>query len=171
MFVTFLPLIYRMTWISHKALTFSFIFALTNNLPFAIVCMIGAVLPDLLEGKGYMSQKYSVQKRWEKFHRTYTHWFVPYLIIFFIIWANFAGNPFKFNPLIQINSYISQIILWVLFSLSVGAIFHIIQDAISGKVPLFSPTKKNFGLYLLPTRSFKEYLFTASTVIIIFLLR
>lgn len=159
-----------MTWISHKALTFSILFVTTNNLWFSLVATVGAILPDFLEGTGFLSLNPYTQYRWRQNHRKITHWIFPYLFLLLIAWIMFKGNPFTFKPDFQFVLD-NRLIFWILFSVCVGAIFHILQDAISGKIPLLNPKRKDFGVRLIPTKSTIEYIFTIAIILIIFMVR
>jgi len=153
-----------MTWISHKLITFSVMFAFTHNLFFAFVSAMGAIIPDLFEGKGYASVNPFEQERWRQKHRTYTHWFIPYLTVFIVCWLVIKENPMLIHPYKNIAVFLSLpkhiSVSWILSALSFGALMHILQDAVSGKVPLLNPKVKNFGIRLIPVRSFFEFAVT-----------
>lgn len=153
-----------MTWVSHQSLTFSLILALTNNLLFAMVSAVGSILPDWMEGKGHKSQDPYMQERWRQNHRKLSHWFIPYVIFAFFSLAFFDTSSGKLYATQGLPTFFempqSFAFGWIGLALSVGAILHIVQDAISGKVPLLNPKKKSFGVRLIPTRSFKEGVFT-----------
>ena len=153
-----------MTWLSHKMITFSAVFTFTHNISFAIASAIGAIVPDLIEGKGFLSVNPFEQQRWRANHRTYSHWFIPYLLTFCICWFIMKENPFLIHPHKNIAVFFKLpktfSVAWILSAISFGAILHILQDAISGKVPLLNPKRKSFGVRLIPVRSFMEFAVT-----------
>lgn len=144
-----------MTWVSHKIITFCVVYTLSHNLPFSLLATVGAVLPDALEGKGFLNP--TQRQSWAKKHRKSTHWFVPYLVVF-LLSLMVLKNPLHIS-FKQIQDKV--VILWWLSSgLSLGALLHILEDAISGKVPFLNPQRKSFGVRLIPTKSVFEGVFT-----------
>lgn len=125
---------------------------------------MGAIIPDYLEGKGFLSLNHDARQSWKKYHRTYTHWFIPYLIVFLLSVLILKENPATIHPLKDSSLFsclpTERPMFWLLSALSVGAILHIIQDAVSGKVPLLNPKIKSFGIRLIPVRSFFEFIVT-----------
>ena len=55
----------------------------------------------------------------------------------------------------------------VLTWLFLGALLHIAEDAVCGKVPLLFPTQKT-GIRLFTVGSFREYLFVPICIIIVY---
>ncbi|MFN3995770.1 MAG: metal-dependent hydrolase [bacterium] len=133
-----------MKWISHKIITLSFVFLATNDPVASFISALGSTFPDYIEGyhKG----------RIPKYHRTISHWFVWYIILtaFFFLLAKGNVSLKEFNFIFNMYS----IAFWYFF----GAFLHVIQDSITGKIPLFNPFVKDFSLKLFDTGSFYEYL-------------
>lgn len=129
-----------MTWKSHKIVTFATVFAATGSFPAAACAALGSVLPDRIEGP-----------MWRHWHRTYSHWFVLYLpfVIVLLPYANvFLDDRFHWNP--------GSLFFWSFL----GALMHIAEDAICGKIPLWSPKKRVQALpRLFYVGSAKEYIF------------
>lgn len=75
----------------------------------------------------------------KKTHRTFSHWFVFYLPFLFLYKSGF-----------------SMYIFWFFM----GALLHILEDALCGKIPVMSPTKR---VQVIPrlfyTGSVREYVF------------
>ncbi len=138
-----------MTWKSHRIITFATILAITANVYAAGFSMLGSTFPDRVEGP--------LRKI---IHRTYSHWFVIYIIALATL---FLYNPQVLNPM-QINQTMTVYpIHTFLFWFTTGSLLHIIEDAVCGKIPTWSPTKrKNILPRLFYTGSFKEYLYSLS---------
>lgn len=140
-----------MRWISHKVLTASIVMMITGNPFYAIYSIPGAVFPDWIEGRPPDGADYW---GWRQRHRGLSHWFVPYLVgfcgIYYLKQKGFAfwGYPF-----------LGDAGLFVM----IGALMHILEDAVCGKVPVFS-LKKRYGVKLFPVGSFIEYMFCAGVI-------
>lgn len=106
-----------MTWKSHQVVTFATVFALSQDVFASVFATLGSALPDKLEGPF-----------WRSWHRTYTHWFVLYLPFIVLFWR--LGGP-NGNLVVQ-GSF------WIV----VGALLHILEDAICGAIPVWHPKKK-----------------------------
>lgn len=170
-----------MKWINHKILTGVTVYAVTNDIGFSLVSAFGSVFPDFVEGrepieKGY--RKYSQQYSLPKGHRKYSHWFIPYavgcLCALFYTKRFFAGIPGSrelFTLLLQRKIPIFPILSLFCLFFFLGCIFHILEDAICGHVPLFNPGKKEFGIRLFYVGSLTEYTVTFSAAIIVIILK
>lgn len=136
-------------------MTFAMVFLLTRNIVAAVISTLSSTLPDVIEGRGFLEDKDSTQyRRWSKRHRTWTHWFVPYaaiLLACLVVGADMRGNHV-------------QIVAFMVSFLMVGALLHILQDAICGKVPLVNPFKKDFGIKLFRVGSIAETVVVLSGV-------
>ena len=156
-----------MKWINHKILTGVTVYAVTNGIGFSLVSALGSVFPDFVEGRGI-----------GKGHRKYSHWFIPYavgcLCTLFYTKRFFAGIPGSrelFTLLLQRKIPIFPILSLFCLFFFLGCIFHILEDAICGHVPLFNPEKKEFGIRLFYVGSLTEYTVTFSAVIIVIILK
>ncbi len=136
-------------------MTFAMVFLMTRNIIASVISTLSSTLPDIIEGKGFLEDQNSVQyKRWRRRHRTWTHWFVPYatiLLACLVVGADMRGNHV-------------QIVAFMVSFLMVGALLHILQDAICGKVPLLKPSKKDFGVRLFTVGSIAETVVVLSGV-------
>ena len=65
-----------MTWVSHSVVTFTTMFVATHNVFIAGSAMLGSTFPDRIEGP-----------LWRFWHRSYSHWFVFYLVAIAILWT------------------------------------------------------------------------------------
>ena len=154
-----------MTWKSHKLLTLVLVWFLTNNFFYSFIASVGAIIPDFVEGRGFLYD----YERWARYHRTYSHWFIPYAVVFLI---SFFGMGWEIFELMKSNIlfFPSQgkfIVFFIFSALSLGCLFHILEDAVSGRVPLWHPTKRTFGVRLIRTRSFLEYIFVFVVVLLV----
>lgn len=155
-----------MKWINHKVITLSFVFLITEDIVAAIAATLGSTFPDYIEGyhKGQIP----------KYHRTLSHWFIFYTLIIILFFSLSKGNIsfkeltlfkefnlFKLN-LSLITPYIYPLAFWYFF----GAFLHVIQDSITGKVPLLNPFSKDFSLKIFDTGSVYEYLLSLLLLII-----
>ena len=158
-----------MKWINHEIVTGVIIYTATDD-PFFVICsMIGAIIPDKVEGQPPKESK--AYWKWRSKHRTYSHLPAIYLLIFAmftlltlpeiqsrIAFFEFArGNPAGFELLIKCINAVRYI--------SVGCLLHIAEDGICGKVPIIFP-KKKYGIKLFKVGSTRE---TVVVGIIIFL--
>lgn len=157
-----------MKWISHKILTGSIVYAITGNSLAAIFASAGSIIPDAIEGfpdeNNYSS--------WRKNHRKISHWLPIYLTFFIVL---FPISYFHFSDLSDIIQYLScqHPYLFLAYGISfmaLGACFHILEDAICGKVPSLNPQKK-IGIKLFYVGSIKEYTYIFPISMALLLLR
>ena len=122
-----------MTWKSHKISTLAIIYAATGFIPGALVAMFASTLPDRLELRGAIK------------HRTVTHWFLPVLIVFSVIWRWYAVS----------HSLLALLLLFI----AAGYIAHLFEDLMSKSgIPFVSPYEKTVGLSLYTTGKPTEYM-------------
>ena len=134
-----------MKWANHKLVTTVVVFAGTGNFLYAAYSFFGSVLPDRLEGKPPKESK--AYWKWRSKHRQNTHWTVPYLAIIAILFYLHEVDVLK-----DLFWEIAQIPIFV----CVGALLHIIEDGICGKVPLIW-RKRKIGIKLFRVGSSWEY--------------
>ena len=115
-----------MKWANHKLVTTVVVFAGTGNFLYAAYSFFGSVLPDRLEGKPPKESK------------AYWKWRLFYL--------------HEVGVLKDLFWEIAQIPIFV----CVGALLHIIEDGICGKVPLIW-RKRKIGIKLFRVGSSWEY--------------
>ncbi|MCD6397189.1 MAG: hypothetical protein J7L71_06585 [Spirochaetaceae bacterium] len=145
-----------MKWTSHKIITFSAVYLLTDSLPAGIISALGAVFPDVIEGR-YR----------KKTHRRLSHWCVTYFVVCIAVYVInlhsemqdifFLSTKKFFSWFIKNeNEFSFSAFSYFVFWFSVGCIFHILEDALTGKVPFLNPQKRTFGIYLFRVGSFAE---------------
>lgn len=133
-----------MKWLNHQITTGFIVYAATNDALAVAASIAGAVLPDRIEGSPPQESK--AYWKWRKSHRTWSHY--PPLYFLLLALAQVAKIYFQ-NP-------IAEIICNILSYILIGALLHIAEDGICGKVPILS-TKKKHGLKLFKVGSAGEY--------------
>ncbi len=142
-----------MKWINHQIVTGFIVFAATDNALFVASSIVGAVIPDKVEGNPPKESK--EYWAWRKRHRTWSHYPVIYLALIFLLM--FAGEYFK-EPTISLATEMGIFVL-------IGSLLHIVEDGICGRVPIFTPTSKH-GIKLFTVGSIGEY-FCAALIVLI----
>lgn len=146
-----------MKWVSHKVITGSIVFAVTGSPVMSVFSALGSVFPDAVEGFPNEAN----YARWRKNHRQLSHWFFPYLLVFCVLisLAAFQGpvsvTTKEFVRILQGHGYMQIFLLFVSY-FSLGALFHIAQDAICGKVPGVT-MEERVGVRLFKVGSPQEY--------------
>lgn len=150
-----------MTWVSHKLLTGTILFAITGDIVIAGCGAAGAIIPDSIEGFPDPASE-TAQKSWRKNHRQLSHYFPFYLLVFLITWGFLYRQgitPIGSNnimPLFNSDVFWPSVITYIISFASLGALFHILEDAICGTVPGFVPQQR-WGIQLFMVGSLKEY--------------
>ena len=141
-----------MKWVSHEVVTGMAVYTLTGALVPTACAMAGAVLPDWIEGKGG-----GVRLPWAGLlaHRGWSHWPVLYLAL--------IGGLAQAKAYFFYDAAFFSVLTW----LFIGALLHIAEDAVCGKVPGIFPTQK-IGIRLFTVGSFREYLFAGFCIIIVY---
>lgn len=142
-----------MKWINHQVVTGFIIYAATDNALFVASGIVGAVIPDRVEGSPPKESK--AYWKWRKSHRTWSHYPPIYLLL--IASAQFAKH---FYP----DPTVGLILNLITYAL-VGALLHIAEDGICGKIPIFTPHKK-CGLKLFKVGTLGEYFCSAIIIFI-----
>lgn len=137
-----------MKWINHQIVTGFIVSAATDDALFTASSIVGAVIPDRVEGSPPKDS--SAYWKWRKKHRTWSHY--PPIYIALIVAAQFAKDYYP-DPTLAIA-------LNLLTYALIGALLHVAEDAFCGKVPIFTPHKK-YGLKLFKVGSWGEYVFAA----------
>jgi len=142
-------------WINHQILTGVAVYTVTGNLLFAAYSMAGAILPDKMEANPREAKNYWT---WRSRHRGFSHWPVPYLLVMAVL-------------LIVDRRNLSSMDMWEISTIGIyimiGALLHIAEDAVCGKVPLLKLSQK-VGLKFFKVGSFSEYFFVIALVLLLF---
>lgn len=140
-----------MTWVSHIAVTGTIAYAVTTDPMLTAAAAVGAVLPDKIEGTPG-SVGWST---WRSRHRGWSHWPMLYLAL--------IGGLAQARAYFFYDAAFFSVLTW----LFIGALLHIAEDAVCGKVPLLYPTQK-VGIRLFTVGSFREYLFAGFCIIVVY---
>ena len=147
-----------MKWINHQIVTGFIVCTATDDALFTASAIVGAVVPDRVEGSP--PKESSAYWKWRKSHRTWSHW--PPIYLALIAAAQFAKIYYPEPTLAFTLNLISYVL--------VGALLHIAEDGICGKVPIFTP-KKKYGIKLFKVGSWREYFFAALIILICLFVR
>jgi len=149
-----------MKWVSHQAVTGVLSYALTEDLLFTAGAVFGAIVPDKIEGKrqGFWSLG------WKNRHRGWSHWVFLYIAVFWGLLQYF--NIESIQEAVLNKSHPIRLVSAIFF----GAICHIAEDALCGKVPTITPNIK-WGVRLFKVGSFREYIIVILMVITIYLVK
>lgn len=147
-----------MKWINHQIVTGFIVYAATDNALFVASSIVGAVIPDRVEGSPPTES--AAYWKWRKNHRTWSHY--PPLYLGLMAAAQIAIEYFQ-NPKVEL-------VLSLLIYALVGAVLHIVEDGICGKVPVFTPRRKH-GIKLFTVGSWREYFFAGLIVCVCLLYR
>ena len=142
-----------MKWINHQIVTGFIVSTATDDAIFTASSIVGAVLPDRVEGSPPKENK--AYWKWRKSHRTWSHY--PPIYIALIAAAQVAKNYYPDPTLALVLNLITYALI--------GALLHIIEDGICGKIPIFKPHKK-YGIKLFTVGSRSEYFFAALIILI-----
>lgn len=147
-----------MKWISHKLVTFAGMYTLTHNVGLSMLTAVCSVFPDNIE---FMYKHFTSRR----IHRMESHYFLPYLIIFVLSCGylyNIIGiSPIQFSlndlPMLSIKQIPSITIGYLMLSISLGSLFHILEDSVCGTVPSLTLHSKRFGKVFFKVGSIEEY--------------
>ena len=126
-----------MTWRSHRLLTGVTVLLVTHDVWFTLSSVCGSTFPDRVEQVGLGD--------WRRYHRKLSHWFVLYVFLLGLVevFSVVCGEQLQFLLFLK----------WFF----VGCLCHILEDAVSGRVPVWSPGKSKQVLpRLCYTGSLKE---------------
>jgi inner membrane protein len=146
-------------------MSFGLVWVVFNDFIGAVISGIGAIFPDWIEGKDYESE------RWRRKHRTFSHYLFGWLLVLGLIlilgYLRFKGFPWevKGSWLFEIGLRVSkEVWVWLLmfyigFYFVLGSILHVLEDALTGKVPFLNPWRRSFGVRLFSVGSLSERVF------------
>ncbi len=147
-----------MKWINHQIVTGFIVYAATDNALFVASSIVGAVIPDRVEGDPPKDNAKYWQ--WRRRHRTWSHYPIIYLaLIGLLLLAK------DYCQTLNLNFITTTPFLDVIIFALIGALLHIVEDAICGKVPILTPYSKH-GIKLFTVGSWREYFFSAVIVLI-----
>ena len=150
-----------MIWRNHRFFTAATVFFISGDPIGSLIASGSSTFPDRIEGIDYSKNIY------HSHHRKASHWWLPYAIIMGVAWA-VSGAQMPLTIIKNIKSGridftgpgVLMIAGSITFCCALGAFLHILEDSVCGKVPLFRPNKKEFGIRLFKVRSATEDVFT-----------
>ena len=156
-----------MKWINHQVVTGVIVYTVTEDLLFASFSMAGAIFPDKVEGnpRGGISFR-----KWRSRHRGWSHCPLIYLAFIGLLakWQGASSLPGFFGSAAFLSLAETPIHLGI--ALGIGALLHIAEDSVCGKVPLLTPSRK-VGIRLFTVGSITEYLFSLVVVLLCYAAR
>ncbi len=126
-----------MKWLTHEVVTGVIVYTVTDDMLAAVYSMAGAIIPDKVEGNPF---------RRNLTHRGWSHWPMLYLLAGGLFCRGEEYLGINLGTLGEIGAY-----------MALGALLHIAEDALCGKVPFFTPDQK-IGVKLFKVGSVGEYL-------------
>ena len=142
-----------MKWINHRMVTGAMVYAVTENLVWTAAAIVGSVWPDKSEG---MPNK----RGWQKRHRGISHWPLLYAALMLFVWL------MPFNLVLDENFNLRLLLLFFFL----GALMHIAEDALCGKVPVLTPKRKH-GLRFFYVGTAREYVFSVGIIVAVYLIK
>ena len=140
-----------MKWTSHISLTATIAYAVTADPMLTAAAAVGAVLPDKIEG----TPQSIGWRTWRSRHRGWSHWPMLYIAL--------IGGLMQAQQYFFYDAAFFAVLTWIFG----GALLHIAEDAVCGKVPLLYPTQK-VGIRFFTVGSFREYLFVIFCIIVVY---
>ena len=140
-----------MKWTSHISLTATIAYAVTADPMLTAAAAVGAVLPDKIEG----TPQSIGWRTWRSRHRGWSHWPMLYIAL--------IGGLMQAQQYFFYDAAFFAVLAWIFG----GALLHIAEDAVCGKVPGIFPTQK-IGIRLFTVGSFREYLFAGFCIIVVY---
>ena len=138
-----------MKWINHEIVTGVIVYGATQDMLAAAFAMGGAIFPYKVEGRSGASYW-----SWRAKHRGWSHWPVIYIALYAIMQLGWLQAH---NEIAVYGSYVC-----------IGALLHIAEDAVCGKVPCLFPWQK-IGIKLFKVGSVTEYLFSMAVVVLTYI--
>ena len=139
-----------MKWVNHEIVTGVIVYGATGDLLSTAFAMAGAIFPDKAEGRpgaNYWS--------WRARHRGWSHWPVIYIAILAIMQLG----------LLPQGADVEKGAAFI----CIGALLHIAEDALCGKVPFLFPWQK-VGIKLFTVGSVTEYVFSMAAVLLTYII-
>jgi len=162
-----------MRWYSHRIITGVSVFGLTNDLIATIASVVGSTLPDLEEGRGFLSKDLKKYSTWVDRHRKYSHLLLSHFLLFVVFFgltysmrkhlilkpklllyslSNFATRPFY------------ALLFYFISFFFLVAFLHVLQDFFFGGIPIYNSNQR-IG-FKLKTGGNIEYLITILFVLL-----
>jgi len=138
-------------WINHELISGAIMFSISSgNIIDTSFVLAGSVFPDWIEGRPTESN----YNTWRKYHRGASHWLLMYCVLFIL-----SGLYI---------THTSSVLPRYMAIFTFGAILHIIEDLLCGKVPVIS-LKNKIGFKLFTVGSIEEYALSFVLVYFVYL--
>ena len=168
---------------SHKLVTGFGVLAITGDPLISLITAGFSTFPDRIE---YLS--YWTEEEWEKNHRTWFHWFIPYLLLASVLYFFLSEKGILLNSGSPNSGYLSNAVAFMenivtgrsfdsplaiilgmnlMLLLCIASLFHILEDAVCGRIPFLSPKKYIRLPRLFYVGSFEEIFFVVSFSIMV----
>ena len=129
-----------MTGKGHRLSTTAIVLGTTGSVLAALMSFMGSTFPDSSE---YMF----FGRRRNRYHRRYTHWFVPWGLLAYVCFKRSGWIVPNLSALISGNEAHRDV--WACAGFwFVGCLLHILEDAWCGTVPFLRPWKRDIGLHV-----------------------
>lgn len=134
-----------MTGRGHRITTFAFVAGTTGSLLAAGLSFLGSTFPDSVEYTLF-------GKRRNRYHRRYTHWFVPWLGLALTCFYRSGWIIPRLSSLI--DGFNADKDVWACAAFwFMGCVLHIVEDSWCGTVPFLLPWKRSIGLHVFKMSS------------------
>ena len=140
-----------MKWVNHEIVTGVMVYGATGDFLATAFAMAGAIFPDKVEGRpgaDYWS--------WRARHRGWSHWPVIYIAVYALMQQGFLPQGADAERGVSF--------------ICIGALLHIAEDAVCGKVPFITPWQK-VGIKLFAVGSVTEYIFSIVVVLLSYMIQ
>ena len=128
-----------MTGKGHRISTTAIVLGTTGSVLAALMSYMGSTFPDSSE---YMF----FGKRRNRYHRRYTHWFIPWGLLAYVCFKRAGWIVPRLAALV--NGQEAHRDVWACAGFwFVGCLLHILEDAWCGTVPFLRPWKREIGLH------------------------
>ena len=161
-----------MKWFTHKAVAVAGALAAGAHMGELVAVLVGSVLPDLID----TTVAHGNKKIWRRIHRQTSHWFGWYLLLIALGCAfplehmvieilratNISFPGISRSMLAEAGTYGNTLVIWI----GVGGLIHVLLDALTPmRVPVFPFSgRKRFGISLVSTGTWQEYVFLVAAV-------
>ncbi|MBQ7215428.1 MAG: hypothetical protein IJS39_05535 [Synergistaceae bacterium] len=129
-----------MTGKGHRISTTVIVLGTTGSVLAALMSYMGSTFPDSSE---YMF----FGKRRNRYHRRYTHWFIPWGLLAYVCFKRAGWIVPRLAALV--NGQEAHRDVWACAGFwFAGCLLHILEDAWCGTVPFLRPWKREIGLHV-----------------------
>lgn len=129
-----------MTGKGHRLSTFAIVLGATASPLAATFSFMGSTFPDSSE---YMF----FGKRRNRYHRRYTHWFIPWLALAYVCFSRAGWIVPRLSMLVDGRNAHHDV--WACAGFwFMGCVLHILEDAWCGTVPFLRPWKRDIGMHV-----------------------